>query len=57
MNLFRSAAVLGRCNLQPPMDLVEAGLLATLEAAAPEDGRAPVQGFDARIFGEFCPSF
>jgi hypothetical protein len=49
MNLFWSAAVLGRCNVQPPMIPVKAGLLATLDAAAPEDGRAPVQGFNARM--------
>jgi hypothetical protein len=48
MNLFRSAAVLGRCNVQPPMIPAKVGLLATEDTAAPEDGRAPVQGFNAQ---------
>jgi hypothetical protein len=45
---FWSAAVLGRCNVQPPMALVKARLFATWDIAAPEDGRAP---------GETLPAF
>ena len=41
MNLFRSATVLGRSDVQPPMIFAKGTLLSTLDIAAPEDERAP----------------
>lgn len=47
--LHRSAAVLGRSNVQPPTALESIQRLATLEIAAPGNGHAPMQRFQEQI--------
>jgi hypothetical protein len=59
-NLFWSAAVLGRSNVQSPTVLAKTELFATLDTAAPEDGRAPIPGsmltFDRQRSRRFAES-
>ena len=44
MNRRRSAPVLGRSDVKPPNAFASIQWLATLDVAAPEDGRTPVHG-------------